>query len=218
MAEKIGWQLPPAADENFPPFSVTSPLIESFQRAGQGQVFAFFDQLDSAGQRRLLEEAAEIDLAEVERLTRTLLVRGAASGVNLDGLAPAPYEKRPEHRGDPARWAKAKALGEDAVRAGRGAAFTVGWRAGARLGSDGHGGSVRALERSGALDLMKREGVDTVSYFQVDNPLVRAIDPTFLGWHVLRSSEMSSKMVPKAFPEEKVGHFCVQNGKTIVVE
>ncbi len=86
------------------------------------------------------------------------------------------------------------------------------------LSPDGHGGSLRALERSGSLDLMQREGIDTLSYFQVDNPLVRAIDPAFIGWHRLRRSEMSSKMVPKAYPEEKVGHFCVQDGKTIVVE
>jgi UDP-N-acetylglucosamine/UDP-N-acetylgalactosamine diphosphorylase len=86
------------------------------------------------------------------------------------------------------------------------------------LSPDGHGGSLRALERSGALDLMQREGVDTLSYFQVDNPLVRCIDPAFIGWHVLRQSEMSSKMVPKAYAEEKVGHFCTQAGQTVVVE
>jgi UDP-N-acetylglucosamine/UDP-N-acetylgalactosamine diphosphorylase len=86
------------------------------------------------------------------------------------------------------------------------------------LSPDGHGGSLRALERSGSLELMKREGVDTLSYFQVDNPLVRCIDPTFIGWHLLRRSEMSSKMVPKAYPEEKLGHFCVQNGKLVVIE
>lgn len=86
------------------------------------------------------------------------------------------------------------------------------------LSPDGHGGSLRALARSGALDLMRREGIDTLSYFQVDNPLVRCIDPTFIGWHVLRGSEMSSKMVPKAYAEEKVGHFCRQRGRLVVVE
>jgi len=35
---------------------------------------------------------------------------------------------------------------------------------------------------------------------------------------VLRGSEMSSKMVPKAYAEEKVGHFCMQNDKLVVVE
>jgi hypothetical protein len=31
-------------------------------------------------------------------------------------------------------------------------------------------------------------------------------------------SEMSSKTVPKAYPEEKLGHFCVQRGKLVVIE
>ncbi|MES2696706.1 MAG: UDPGP type 1 family protein, partial [Verrucomicrobiota bacterium] len=86
------------------------------------------------------------------------------------------------------------------------------------LSPDGHGGSLRALERSGALALMEREGIDTLSYFQVDNPLVRAIDPAFIGWHLLQRAEMSSKMVPKAYALEKVGVFCAQKGKTVVIE
>ena len=86
------------------------------------------------------------------------------------------------------------------------------------LSPDGHGGSLRALARSGALDVMERAGIDTLSYFQVDNPLVRAIDPAFIGWHLIKRSELTSKMVPKAYAEEKVGHFCTQRGKLIVVE
>jgi UDP-N-acetylglucosamine/UDP-N-acetylgalactosamine diphosphorylase len=86
------------------------------------------------------------------------------------------------------------------------------------LSPDGHGGSLRALERSGALDRMAAAAIDTISYFQVDNPLVRCIDPAFIGWHLQRQSEMSSKMVPKAYPEEKLGHFCQQNGQLVVVE
>jgi UDP-N-acetylglucosamine/UDP-N-acetylgalactosamine diphosphorylase len=86
------------------------------------------------------------------------------------------------------------------------------------LSPDGHGGSFRALHRSGALDLMQREGIDTLSYFQVDNPLVRCIDPIFVGFHLLHGSEMSSKMIPKAYPEEKVGMFCVRDGVLQVIE
>jgi UDP-N-acetylglucosamine/UDP-N-acetylgalactosamine diphosphorylase len=86
------------------------------------------------------------------------------------------------------------------------------------MSPDGHGGSLRGLERSGALDLMKREGIDTISYFQVDNPLVRCIDPTFIGWHLSKQSDMSSKMLPKAYAEEKLGHFCAQNGGLVVIE
>jgi len=86
------------------------------------------------------------------------------------------------------------------------------------LSPDGHGGSLRALERSGSLDLMAAEGIDTLSYFQVDNPLVRCVDPAFIGWHLSRGSEMSSKTVPKAYPEEKLGHFCLRRGKLVVIE
>lgn len=83
---------------------------------------------------------------------------------------------------------------------------------------DGHGGSLRALVRSGAVDKMKALGIDTLSYFQVDNPIVQCIDPAFVGFHVLGKSELSSKMVPKAYALEKVGHFCQQNGNSLVVE
>ncbi len=83
---------------------------------------------------------------------------------------------------------------------------------------DGHGGCLRAMCRSGALDELKKRGIDCISYFQVDNPLVNIIDPYFLGFHILGKSEMSSKMIPKAYPLEKVGHFCISDGKLTVVE
>ena len=116
-------------------------LIENFNRAGQGHVFAFFDRLAPDQQRRLLEEAAEIDLGEIAQLTKTLLGQGAAAGVNLEGLEPAPYEPLPEHGGDAAAWAEAKAKGEEALRAGRVAAFTVAGGQGTRLGYNGPKGT-----------------------------------------------------------------------------
>lgn len=287
-------------------------LRRAYERAGQGHVFAFYDRLDDAGRRRLESEAAEIDLGEIDRLARTLVLARAA-GPDLGGLEPAPYESLPENGGDAGAWARARVAGEQALKAGRVAAFTVAGGQGTRLGydgpkgaypvtpvkgkplfqvfaekiaaagrrcgrplhwfimtshqnhaatesffterrhfgldpgrvhffrqgrmpavdfrgrilldspgsialsPDGHGGSLRALERSGALDLMASEGIDTISYFQVDNPLVRCIDPDFIGWHLVRRSEMSSKMIPKAYPEEKLGHFCLQGGNRLVV-
>ena len=86
------------------------------------------------------------------------------------------------------------------------------------LSPDGHGGSLRALARSGALADMKRRGVEHLSYFQVDNPLVRIIDPLFLGLHAHFGSEMSPKTIAKAQPREKVGNFCVGDGKLQVIE
>ncbi len=290
-------------------------LIASYRAADQGQVFAFWDLLSAGERAALADEVAEVDLWEVERLNRTLVLKsGPGAEVNLAGLSPAPCERLPENGGDAVEWAKARAAGEAALRAGRVAAFTVAGGQGTRLGyegpkgtfavtplkrkplfqvfaekikaaglrhgrplhwfimtshanhgqteeffaqhrhfgldqgrvhffrqgrmpvvdftgkilletqsslalsPDGHGGSLRALHRSGALDLMKSAGIDTLSYFQVDNPLVRPVDAAFIGFHLLRGSEMSSKMVPKAYPEEKVGHFCRQAGKIVVVE
>ena len=83
---------------------------------------------------------------------------------------------------------------------------------------NGHGGSLRALVDSGASEKMRSKGIDILSYFQVDNPLVPCIDPAFIGFHVLNQSELSSKMIPKAFPLEKVGMFCQYEGRNLVVE
>ena len=44
-------------------------------------------------------------------------------------------------------------------------------------GPDGHGGALTALVSSGALDDMEQRGVDTIFYYQVDNPLVKIADP-----------------------------------------
>lgn len=86
------------------------------------------------------------------------------------------------------------------------------------LSPDGHGGSLRALASSGALEEMRRAGVDYISYFQVDNPLAKPIDPMFLGLHIRQKSEMSSKAVHKVSDTERVGNFCIADGRLCVIE
>ncbi len=89
------------------------------------------------------------------------------------------------------------------------------------LAPDGHGGAMRALDMSGAIADMEARGVEHIAYFQVDNPLVNIIDPRFIGLHATApdsSGEMSSKMVAKARPDEKVGVFCRVDGKIAVIE
>ncbi len=83
---------------------------------------------------------------------------------------------------------------------------------------DGHGGSLTALVKSGAIADMKKRGVTTISYFQVDNPLTTICDPVFAGYHLQVGAEMSSKILNKAYPEEKVGHICYQDGTLTVIE
>jgi len=86
------------------------------------------------------------------------------------------------------------------------------------LNPDGHGGSFSALRKSGALDDMAGRGVELLSYFQVDNPLVRVLDPLFLGLHDLRGAEMSAKCLAKRDPMERLGNFCLADGKVTVIE
>ena len=290
------------------------PQRERFEKAGQGQVFAFWDQLSPEEQQALSDDCGEIDLEEIEELVQTLVLAESEEAVDLSGLEPAPYIRHPRHSGDQALWSEARTAGEAALRAGKVAAFTVAGGQGTRLGydgpkgtfpvtpitgktlfgvfaekiraagqrygvripwfimtstqnheatqaafeeadyfglersqveffsqgrvpavgfdgkillsskssvamtPDGHGGSLRALVRSGAVARMKELGVEAISYFQVDNPLVQIIDPAFIGFHLNSGSEMSSKMIPKAYAGEKVGHFCVRDGRMLVVE
>lgn len=83
---------------------------------------------------------------------------------------------------------------------------------------NGHGGSLTALLSSGALDDMERRGVDTVFYYQVDNPLIRIADPSYLGFHLEAEAEMSCKVIRKRDPMEKVGVVARIDGKVGVVE
>ena len=73
------------------------------------------------------------------------------------------------------------------------------------MSPDGHGGLLAALKKSGALADMKRRGVKSVFFFQVDNPLVEIADPAFIGYHVTEKSEYSLKLCAKRDPYEKVG-------------
>jgi UDP-N-acetylglucosamine/UDP-N-acetylgalactosamine diphosphorylase len=86
------------------------------------------------------------------------------------------------------------------------------------LSPDGHGGALKALYTSGAIEDMKRRGVEQISYIQVDNPLVRVADPLFIGLHAQDAAQMSSKMLPKRGPKEKLGNFCLADGRIQVIE
>ncbi len=79
-------------------------------------------------------------------------------------------------------------------------------------GPDGHGGSLTALVSSGALDDMEARGVDTIFYYQVDNPLVKIADPVYLGLHDQAGAEMSAKVVRKVDPMARVGVLAHRDG------
>ena len=83
---------------------------------------------------------------------------------------------------------------------------------------NGHGGSLYALKDSGALAEMASQGIDEIFYFQVDNPLAKIADPLFIGAHVDNRAQMSTKVVPKVDPAEKVGIIGRVNGRLGCIE
>jgi len=86
------------------------------------------------------------------------------------------------------------------------------------LSPDGHGGALRALSVSGGLEELRRRGVEHLFYFQVDNPLAPIADPLFLGHHALARSEMSTKVVEKRHPAERLGVLGRVDGRLTVIE
>jgi len=293
-----------------------SEIRPAFEDAGQAHVFAYWDQLDSAGQERLLGQAARLAprLTELSEAWRAATQGGKAEPGVQGRLAPPEVVELPERGGDPARLDAARKRGEDMLAAGRVAAFVVAGGQGTRLGfdgpkgvypigpvsdrslfalqaqkihgvcrqsghtmpwyvmtspathagtlahfeahdffgfaredvwifsqetvpafdaqgrlmlerrdrifenPDGHGGSLKALLDSGALDDMARRGIDRIFYYQVDNPLSPIADPVFIGLHDLEGAEMSCKVIRKTDPMEKVGVVAMVDGKAGIVE
>ncbi|MDZ7290471.1 MAG: UDPGP type 1 family protein [candidate division KSB1 bacterium] len=73
------------------------------------------------------------------------------------------------------------------------------------MNPNGHGGTLTALEKSGALADMQRRGIQEIFYFQVDNVLLKLCDPLFIGYHIAANAEMSAKVCSKRDPYERVG-------------
>ena len=86
------------------------------------------------------------------------------------------------------------------------------------LSPNGHGGSLLALRDSGALTAMRERGIEHITYWQVDNPLVRPFDPLFLGLHAATQADMSCRSLTKTDSFEKLGNFCISGGKVVIIE
>jgi UDP-N-acetylglucosamine/UDP-N-acetylgalactosamine diphosphorylase len=86
------------------------------------------------------------------------------------------------------------------------------------LSPNGHGGVLLGLRDSGCLERLRSRGVRTLFYFQVDNPLVKVADPHFLGHHLAQHAEVSSKVVPKQTPTDKLGNLVLIDGRCAIIE
>ena len=86
------------------------------------------------------------------------------------------------------------------------------------MNPNGHGGCLPAMVENGVIENARSRGIDTLSYFQVDNWAVKVADPFFIGYHLLRHAEMSSKNHRKNEPREAVGVHCLCDGGYRVIE
>ncbi|MFQ5713447.1 MAG: UTP--glucose-1-phosphate uridylyltransferase [Candidatus Scalinduaceae bacterium] len=83
---------------------------------------------------------------------------------------------------------------------------------------NGHGGALFALREKGILSNMKERGIKHIFYHQVDNVLIKIVDPIYLGYHISEGAKMSPKVVQKTNPEEKVGIIGIRDGHLDTIE
>ncbi|HLJ94885.1 MAG TPA: UDPGP type 1 family protein [Gemmataceae bacterium] len=83
---------------------------------------------------------------------------------------------------------------------------------------NGHGGTLLALAESGLLEQMEQRGIRQIFYFQVDNPLVKVGAPIFLGHHLQTGAEVSSKIVRKEEPNDRLGNLVLVDGRCTMIE
>src|SRR5262245_14549325 len=83
---------------------------------------------------------------------------------------------------------------------------------------NGHGGTLTALADHGLLAGLHEQGISQVFYFQVDNPLVKVAEPAFLGEHLRARADVSTKVVAKRGPTDRMGNLVVVDGHCTIVE
>lgn len=83
---------------------------------------------------------------------------------------------------------------------------------------NGNGGWFTSLAQAGLLADAKERGVGFLNVFSVDNVLQRIADPVFIGAMLASGQRSASKVIRKAYPEEKVGVMCLEDGYPSIVE
>lgn len=86
------------------------------------------------------------------------------------------------------------------------------------LSPNGNGGWFSSMHKAGLLDAIFDSNLEWINVFAVDNVLQRIADPVFLGATIASGKMSGAKVVKKAFPEEKVGVMCKENGKPHIIE
>ena len=83
---------------------------------------------------------------------------------------------------------------------------------------NGNGGWFVSMKNAGLLDIVKKEGIEWLNIFAVDNVLQRIAEPCFVGATLQKNCAVGAKVVRKNTPDEKVGVVCLEDGRPSIVE
>jgi len=83
---------------------------------------------------------------------------------------------------------------------------------------NGNGGWFVSMKNAGLLEVVKKEGIEWLNIFAVDNVLQRIADPCFVGATLQKNCVVGAKVVRKNAPDEKVGVMCLEDGRPSIVE
>ncbi len=83
---------------------------------------------------------------------------------------------------------------------------------------NGNGGWFISMNNAGLLELLKKEGIQWLNAFAVDNVLQRIADPCFIGATLEKNCVAGAKVVRKNARDEKVGAICLEDGRPSIVE
>lgn len=86
------------------------------------------------------------------------------------------------------------------------------------LAPDGHGGLVGALSRSGLLQLLRDSHIEHLYYHQVDNPTAAIADPALLGFHRQFGAQVTTCVVSRTSPAERMGVVVELEGRAEIIE
>lgn len=87
-----------------------------------------------------------------------------------------------------------------------------------RFASNGNGEIYRSLKKTSMIEDMKNKKIEWVLIIGIDNILVNAIDPLFLGLTIKDGNSISSKSVTKRTPKESGGVFAKADGTPKIIE
>ncbi len=83
---------------------------------------------------------------------------------------------------------------------------------------NGNGGWFVSMKNADLLEVVKKEGIEWLNIFAVDNVLQRIADPCFVGATLQKNCTVGAKVVRKNAPDEKVGVMCLEDGRPSIVE